>query len=185
MWYFRTIISFPSLLSFMFIIPRICRSPSLVSKLPGIYQVCLSGCWCHCARCRSKYCWCCHTCLIKTNSSSVYSSGRQPDLKKNNNFVIAAFNEYILRNSHYFWMSVNVHSCSAGIFSAACSHLQGAWLLFSLLLLWLLLDNEPLALSCCQSGRLAGLRPGHCCLMPSRSLSWEGKTGTCQWEDMG
>lgn len=47
-----------------------------------------------------------------------------------------------------------------------------AWLLLSLL--WLLLDNEPLALSCCQSGRQTGRRPGHRRLMPSASALRQG-----------
>lgn len=71
------------------------------------------------------------------------------------------------------------------VWSAACSLLEAAWLLLSWLLLWLLLDNEPLAPSGCQSGRQTGPRPGHRCLTPSGSLLWAARTGTCQWEDTG
>lgn len=47
-----------------------------------------------------------------------------------------------------------------------------------------LLDNEPLALSCCQSGRQTGLRSGHRRLVPSGSV-WVARTATLPAEGHG
>lgn len=47
-----------------------------------------------------------------------------------------------------------------------------------------LLDNEPLALSCCQSGRQTGLCSGHCRLLPSGPV-WVARTATLPAEGHG
>lgn len=191
----------------MFIIPgtwQVCLS-SLPSKV--LMWLCLMWvyCWC-CYICLIKT----NFCRVLSSSKQMDSTDNNLFLIADFNDYLLINSCHFSLNVHvrsfiHSFISITATDCIKGLFchllmawsghrwvgvlccmrSAACRSLEAAWLLLSLLLLWLLLDNEPLAQSYCHSGRQTGLRPGHCRLMPSGSLHWEGRTGACHWEDTG